>query len=77
MVYGYPRWRVGARGARVWVPRAGSMRSWSGGAREMASAWLGRQDSNLGSWIQSPLPYRLATPEWYCGDVHVGWGWRR
>jgi hypothetical protein len=32
----------------------------------MASAWLGRQDSNLGSWIQSPLPYRLATPEWYC-----------
>ena len=25
--------------------------------------WLRRQDSNLGSWIQSPLPYRLATPE--------------
>src|SRR5262245_117782 len=24
---------------------------------------LGRQDSNLGSWIQSPLPYRLATAE--------------
>ena len=29
---------------------------------KMASR-LGRQDSNLGSWIQSPLPYRLATPE--------------
>ena len=24
---------------------------------------LGRQDSNLGSGIQSPLPYRLATPQ--------------
>jgi hypothetical protein len=28
---------------------------------------LGRQDSNLGSWIQSPLPYHLATPEWFSG----------
>lgn len=25
-------------------------------------SWLGRQDSNLRSRIQSPLPYRLATP---------------
>ena len=25
--------------------------------------WLGRQDSNLGSRDQSPLPYRLATPQ--------------
>jgi hypothetical protein len=25
--------------------------------------WLGCQDSNLGSWFQRPLPYRLATPE--------------
>ena len=24
--------------------------------------WLGRQDSNLGSRDQNPLPYRLATP---------------
>ena len=24
---------------------------------------LGCQDSNLGSWFQRPLPYRLATPE--------------
>jgi hypothetical protein len=27
--------------------------------------WLGRQDSNLGSRDQSPLPYRLATPHLY------------
>ena len=26
--------------------------------------WLGRQDSNLGSRDQNPLPYRLATPHW-------------
>ena len=26
-------------------------------------AWLGRQDSNLGSRDQNPLPYRLATPQ--------------
>src|SRR5690606_32534242 len=25
--------------------------------------WLGRQDSNLGSRDQNPLPYRLATPQ--------------
>ena len=30
---------------------------------------LGRQDSNLGSWIQSPLPYRLATPEWFTPNI--------
>ena len=28
-----------------------------------ASRWLGRQDSNLGSRDQNPLPYRLATPQ--------------
>src|SRR3954454_1664982 len=30
--------------------------------RESRSGWLGRQDSNLGSRDQNPLPYRLATP---------------
>ena len=25
--------------------------------------WLGRQDSNLGSRDQNPMPYRLATPQ--------------
>ena len=30
--------------------------------------WLGRQDSNLGSRDQSPLPYRLATPQSACDD---------
>ena len=28
--------------------------------------WLGRQDSNLGSRDQNPLPYRLATPQRTC-----------
>ena len=29
---------------------------------ERSGRWLGRQDSNLGSRDQNPLPYRLATP---------------
>ena len=29
----------------------------------VARTWLGRQDSNLGSRDQNPLPYRLATPQ--------------
>src|SRR2546427_381894 len=28
-----------------------------------AGGWLGRQDSNLGSRDQNPLPYHLATPQ--------------
>ena len=28
-----------------------------------AERWLGRQDSNLGSRDQNPLPYHLATPQ--------------
>ena len=32
-------------------------------AGKLATGWLGRQDSNLGSRDQSPLPYRLATPQ--------------
>jgi hypothetical protein len=30
--------------------------------------WLGRQDSNLGSRDQNPLPYRLATPQFTLAD---------
>jgi hypothetical protein len=30
--------------------------------------WLGRQDSNLGSRDQNPLPYRLATPQFTLSD---------
>ena len=33
--------------------------------------WLGRQDSNLGSRDQNPLPYRLATPQ---GDANSSGG---
>ena len=32
------------------------------GAQLVSTDWLGRQDSNLGSRDQSPLPYLLATP---------------
>ena len=32
-------------------------------ARPFALDWLGRQDSNLGSRNQNPLPYHLATPQ--------------
>ena len=31
--------------------------------------WLGRQDSNLGSRDQNPLPYRLATPHHACSEA--------
>ena len=34
--------------------------------------WLGRQDSNLGSRDQNPLPYRLATPHQGDGDSSDG-----
>ena len=33
------------------------------GLRARWARWLGRQDSNLGSRDQNPLPYRLATPQ--------------
>jgi hypothetical protein len=32
-------------------------------ARAAATSWLGRQDSNLGSRDQNPMPYHLATPQ--------------
>ena len=32
-------------------------------------SWLGRQDSNLGSRDQNPLPYRLATPQQFSEGV--------
>ena len=35
--------------------------------RHVSEKWLGRQDSNLGSRDQNPLPYRLATPQ---GEPH-------
>ena len=38
------------------------LRAW-GGIRTRSSRWLGRQDSNLGSRDQNPLPYHLATPQ--------------
>jgi hypothetical protein len=37
-------------------------------AEKPATGWLGRQDSNLGSRDQNPLPYRLATPQFTLSD---------
>ena len=34
---------------------------WAGS--DTVGTWLGRQDSNLGSRDQNPLPYHLATPQ--------------
>ena len=34
--------------------------------------WLGRQDSNLGSRDQNPLPYHLATPHRYVACARTG-----
>src|SRR5262245_24835267 len=34
---------------------------------QYVKCWLGRQDSNLGSRDQNPLPYRLATPQYRKG----------
>jgi hypothetical protein len=44
---------------------SGNMGAIRDGAFSVRSAadWLGRQDSNLGSRDQNPLPYRLATPQ--------------
>ena len=41
--------------------------------REGRLCWLRRQDSNLGSRIQSPLPYLLATPERKCARTQTKW----
>src|SRR5690242_7722426 len=57
---------------RVQVLRRGALhpRSDSGGHHDccelvchVRKRWLGRQDSNLGSRDQNPLPYHLATPQ--------------
>ena len=43
---------------------------------DISESWLGRQDSNLGSRDQNPLPYHLATPQQGPGPniVHYGRG---
>ena len=36
------------------------------------AGWLGRQDSNLRSRDQNPMPYRLATPQFTTAGRNVG-----
>ena len=44
-------------------------------AERAAAVWLGWQDSNLRSRIQSPLPYRLATPQPYRHQARAKAAW--
>ena len=55
------RARVSSWGS-IEAPGNGGAGSAGGGAERWRMRWLGRQDSNLGSRDQNPLPYRLATP---------------
>src|SRR5262249_50081921 len=52
---------------RIRVPRPAAMTTApiGGWLNSGEDRWLGRQDSNLGSRDQNPLPYHLATP--HCG----------
>src|SRR3954466_13118338 len=54
---------------RVPNPAASTMPSGDPVTRFASGGGLGRQDSNLGSGIQSPLPYHLATPQ---GTTRLG-----
>ena len=45
------------------VPRPPASTTAAGLLGSCDAKWLGRQDSNLGSRDQNPLPYRLATPQ--------------
>ena len=48
---------------RMRVPRPAAMTTTASGRLTRLERWLGRQDSNLGSRDQNPLPYHLATPQ--------------
>ena len=53
-------------------PSGHDHRGKSGRHRPCPRRWLGRQDSNLGSRDQNPLPYRLATPQSRDGSLPGG-----
>ena len=40
--------------------------------RATGAGWLGRQDSNLRSRDQNPMPYRLATPHFIPAGRNIG-----
>src|SRR5439155_24073272 len=47
---------------RIRVPWPAAITTAASEVSVTVTEWLGRQDSNLGSRDQNPLPYRLATP---------------
>src|SRR5579885_383141 len=62
-------WRCFGTAERMRVPSPAAMTTAAIGDW-VTSGWLGRQDSNLGSRDQNPLPYHLATP--HCGEYRAG-----
>ncbi len=68
-------WRCFGRLERMRVPRPAAITTAASVFSSMSVRWLGRQDSNLGSRDQNPLPYHLATPQCWstsCGEPAVG-----
>ena len=56
-------WKCFGVAERMRVPRPAASTTAAGFGRLIPRSLLGRQDSNLGSRDQNPLPYRLATPQ--------------
>ena len=56
-------WKCFGVAERMRVPRPAASTTAAGYGRLIPRSLLGRQDSNLGSRDQNPLPYRLATPQ--------------
>ena len=54
--------RCFGRVERMRVPRPAAITTAAMGERVTRTSWLGREDSNLRSRDQNPLPYHLATP---------------
>src|ERR671936_597156 len=56
-------WRCLGSSERIRVPRPAASTTAARAGVTRGWAWLGREDSNLRSRDQNPLPYRLATPQ--------------
>ena len=56
-------WKCFGVAERMRVPRPPASTTAAGFCTVHSGSLLGRQDSNLGSRDQNPLPYRLATPQ--------------
>ena len=67
-----------AAAERMRVPSPPAMTTAARSGRELTGwRWLGRQDSNLGSRDQNPLPYHLATPHQFDCASALACGLRR